>query len=135
SVFAGVLGAAFLSAIWLIRERGRIASENTEFKNRIAELSGALSRAEALLNLKDQRIIVWQGNQRPIVLGDLAPESGVPQDRSTFLAFGRWLTPRTASALDRATAALRETGTAFDLVVETREGLLFEVQGRKSALH
>nr|WP_245260906.1 PAS domain-containing sensor histidine kinase [Chelativorans sp. J32] len=135
SVFAGVLGAAFISAIWLIRERGRTASENVELKNRLAELSGALSRAEALLNLKDQRIIVWQGNQRPIVLGDLAPESGVPQDRSTFLAFGRWLTPRSASALDRATAALRETGSAFDLVVETREGLLFEVQGRKSALH
>jgi len=135
SVFAGVLGAAFLSAIWLIRERGRTASENAELKNRMAELSGALSRAEALLNLKDQRIIVWQGNQRPIVLGDLSPESGVPQDRGTFLAFGRWLTSRSASALDRATAALRETGAAFDLVVETREGLLFEVQGRKSALH
>ena len=75
SISTGVLGAAFLSAIWLIRERGRTASENTELKNRMAELSGALSRAEALLNLKDQRIIVWQGNQRPIVLGDLSPES------------------------------------------------------------
>ncbi|WEX09430.1 PAS domain-containing sensor histidine kinase [Chelativorans sp. AA-79] len=135
SIFAGVMGAAFLSAVWLIRERGRTAAENADLKNRVAELSGALSRAEALLNLRDQRIIVWHGSERPMVLGDLPAESGVPHERATFLAFGRWLTSRSASALDRAAASLREKGAGFDLVVETREGILLEVQGRKSALH
>ncbi|WP_309086141.1 ATP-binding protein [Chelativorans sp.] len=136
SIIAGVMGAALFCAIWLIRERGRTAAENVELKSRVAELSNALSRAEALLNLKDQRIVVWSGAaDRPSVVGELPADSGAPHDRSTFLAFGRWLMPKSASALDRAATALRDHGTAFDLVVETRKGPLLEVQGRKSALH
>lgn len=136
SVFLGVLGAAFLSAIWLIRQRARISAENAELRGRVAELSGALSRSEALLNLKDQRIIVWPGDgDRPSVVGDLPTDSGAPRERATFLAFGRWLMPKSASALDRACEALRDKGIAFDLVAETRAGVLLEVEGRKSAIH
>ncbi|MCT8989169.1 PAS-domain containing protein [Chelativorans sp. SCAU2101] len=135
SIFAGVMGAALLSAIWLIRERGRTAAQNEELKARVAELSGALSRTEALLNLKDQRLLVWSGSGRPALLGELPDDSGAPRERSTFLAFGRWLMPKSAAALDKAAAALRDTGAGFDLVVETQKGILLEVQGRKSALH
>ena len=42
-VFAGVMGAALLSAIWLIRERARTASENRELRSRVADLNSALS--------------------------------------------------------------------------------------------
>lgn len=136
AILAGVMGAALLSAIWLIRQRARIAAENVALRTRVAELSGALARSEALLNLKDQRLVVWPGDGgRPNVVGELPAESGAPLERSTFLAFGRWLMPRSASALDRAVAGLREKGASFDLVAETREGVLLEVQGRKSALH
>lgn len=136
AILAGVTGAALLSAIWLIRERARTAAENEKLRDRVAELSGALSRSEALLNLKDQRTIVWPGGgERPSIYGELPPESGAPSDRKIFLAFGRWLTPKSASQLDHATAVLRDRGDSFDLVVETREGVLLEVQGRKSALH
>lgn len=135
SIFAGVMGAALLSAIWLIRERGRTAAQNEELKARVAELSGALSRTEALLNLKDQRILVWSGSGRPSLLGELPDDSGAPRERGTFLAFGRWLMPKSAAALDQAAAALRDTSAGFDLVVETQKGVLLEVQGRKSALH
>ncbi|WP_425248652.1 ATP-binding protein [Chelativorans salis] len=136
SIFAGVMGAALLSAIWLIRQRARISAENAELRTRVGELSGALSRSEALLNLKDQRVVVWPGDGgRPSVAGELPGETGAPRERSTFLAFGRWLMPKSASALDRAAEALREKGTGFDLVAETRAGVLIEVQGRKSALH
>ncbi|MFC6489109.1 ATP-binding protein [Nitratireductor sp. GCM10026969] len=134
--FAGVMGAALLSAIWLIRQRARISAENIDLRTRIAELSGALSRSEALLNLRDQRIVVWPGDGgRPSVVGELPIDSGAPRERSTFLAFGRWLMPKSASALDRAAEALRDRGEGFDLVAETRAGILLEVQGRKSALH
>ncbi|WP_265516189.1 sensor histidine kinase [Nitratireductor luteus] len=136
SILAGVMGAALLSAIWLIRQRARIAAENVALRTRVAELSGALARSEALLNLKDQRLVVWPGEGgRPNVVGELPAESGAPLERSTFLAFGRWLMPRSASALDRAVAGLRDKGVAFDLVAETRDGVLLEVEGRKSALH
>src|SRR5690606_14395720 len=120
----------------LIRQRARIAAENAELKNRVAELSGALSRFESLVSLRDQRIIVWSGDGEPAsALGELPGDSGAPRERSTFLAFGRWLAPKSASALDRAINALREGGDGFDLVAEMRNGVLLEVQGRRSARH
>jgi len=136
SIFAGVMGAALLSAIWLIRERGRIAAENLDLRGRIAELGGALQRAEATLNLRDQRIVVWANeNRRPELMGVLAADTGAPEDRSAFLAFGRWLTPRSAAAVEHAVMALRDRGTGFDLVVETQAGGLLEVHGQTSAGH
>ena len=54
AVFVGVTGAALLSAIVLIRERARTSAENVELRSRIADISAALRRSEALLNLRDQ---------------------------------------------------------------------------------
>lgn len=136
SIFAGVMGAAFLSAIGLIRLRARTAAENSTLKARVSELTGALSRSEALLNLKDQRVVVWPSDgSRPSVVGDLPAETGAPLERSTFLAYGRWLNAKSAAALERSWEALRDRGTGFDLVVETGAGALLEIQGRRSALH
>jgi PAS domain-containing protein len=134
AIFAGVMGSALLSAAWLIRERARIAAENFRLRAQVADLSAAAQRSDGLLYLKDQRIIVW-GNDRkkPELIGTLASESGVPEERSAFLAFGRWLTPRSASAVEQAIAGLRERAAAFDLVAETQLGGLIEVQGRHSA--
>src|SRR5690606_16204487 len=41
AMFAGVMGAALLSAIFLIRERARTATENVELRTRIADLNAA----------------------------------------------------------------------------------------------
>ena len=53
-----------LSAIFLIRERARTAAENVELRARIADLNAALQRSEALLNLRDQRVIVWSNDKQ-----------------------------------------------------------------------
>ncbi|WP_202332262.1 sensor histidine kinase [Mesorhizobium sp. L-8-3] len=136
SVFAGVLGAALLSAFWLIRERTRIARENAELRGRVADLNASLHRTEALLNLRDQRVVVWAGDDRKAeLLGALPAESGAPDDRAAFLAFGRWLSPRSAAALEHAVMGLREKAVSFDLTIETQAGAPLEVQGRKSARH
>ncbi len=134
SVFAGVIGAALLSAIFLIRERARTAAENIELRGRIADLNAALQRTDALLNLKDQRVVVWATDRgKPDIVGTLPLEAGAPEERSAFLAFGRWLEPRSAAALDNAVMALRERGIAFDLAVASHSGSALEVQGRKTA--
>jgi signal transduction histidine kinase len=136
AMFAGVMGAALISAVWLIRERARIASENLELRVRIADLGASLQRSDALLNLKDQRIIVWTSERKkPELIGTLAGETGAPEERGAFFAFGRWLTPRSAAALEHAIAGLREKARAFDIVAETQSGALLEVQGRISAGH
>src|SRR5690606_6483980 len=91
----------------------------------------AVQRSDALLNLRDQRILVWFGDTRkPELVGTLAE---APEDRATFLAFGRWLTPRSAAQIERAIADLREQRQAFDLVIETTKGSLLEIQGRSAA--
>ncbi|MER9583453.1 ATP-binding protein [Mesorhizobium sp. M0276] len=136
AVFVGVTGAALLSAIVLIRERARTSAENVELRSRLADINAALRRSEALLNLRDQRVVVWAAeNKKPELIGTLPVESGAPEDRAAFLAFGRWLMPRSAAALEHAVAGLREKAKPFDLVIESQAGAPLEVHGRKSAAH
>lgn len=136
AVVLGIMGSAFLSAIWLIRERARIAQENQTLRGRIAELNALLQRSEAILNLKDQRIVAWGGAaKKPDLIGELPRGSGAPEERGAFLAFGRWLAPRSATGLENAVAGLREASTPFDLVVETQNGTLLEVRGRRPGSH
>ncbi|MFC5385893.1 ATP-binding protein [Aquamicrobium segne] len=130
----GVMGTALITAIVLIRERQRMSAENVRLRTHIADVNAALQRQEAILNLRDQRIIVWDSaTQKPELIGLLPPEAGAPEERATFLAFGRWLTPRSAATLERSIVALREKGTAFDIAAETHGGAPLEIQGRKAA--
>ena len=133
AVFAGVTGAAMLSAIWLIRERGRTASQNLELRDKVEDLSRALQRSEMLLNLNDKRVVVWNADGRkPDIVGNLPAGSGVPDDRAHFLAFGRWLQPRSAAELEHCLAGLRERGETFEIVLETQNGTVLDAQGRLS---
>lgn len=133
AMFLGAMGAALLSAGWLIRDRGKIAEENVTLRAKFADLSHAAQRGEALLNLKDQRIVVWDGsNRKAEVVGGLPETSGAPRDRAGFLAFGRWLRPDSVAALERGIIALRDKAQSFNLTIETVNGTLLDVQGRTS---
>ncbi len=136
AIFAGAMGSALVSAVWLIRERARIANENVELRGRIAELDTAVQRSDAFLNLRDQKLLIWgRDGDRPEIAGSLAPRAGAPEERSAFLAFGRWLSPRSATEVEHAIAELRGEKSQFDLIAETRRGELLEVQGRVSSTH
>ncbi|TIU08549.1 MAG: alkaline phosphatase, partial [Mesorhizobium sp.] len=136
AMFVGVMGAALVSAIFLIRERARTSAQNVELRARLADVNAALQRSEALLNLRGQRVVVWASeNKKPELVGTLPVESGAPEDRAAFLAFGRWLMPRSAAALENAVAGLREKAKPFDLVLESQAGAPLEVHGRKGAAH
>ncbi|MBN9250905.1 MAG: alkaline phosphatase, partial [Mesorhizobium sp.] len=72
AVSVGVMGAALISAIVLIRERQRTAAENAQLRTRVADVNASLQRSEALLNLRDQRIVVWASeNKKPEIIGSL----------------------------------------------------------------
>ncbi len=136
AVFAGVMGSALLSAIWLIRERARTTSQNLALGAKVADLNNALSRTEALLNLRDQRLVIWPADRsKPELVGGLPSETGAPEDRGSFLAYGRWLTSRSSAELEKAIETLRDKGTPFDRLVESQSGAPLEVRGRRAPTH
>lgn len=129
----GAVSAAMISAIWLIRERGKIDLENAALRTALADSNAKLSRHQALVVDRDRRIVVWDGAGLPAeVLGSLATETGAPLEAAEFLAFGRWLEPRSATKLDDAIDRLRAKAERFDLIVETARGHVIEAQGRVS---
>ncbi len=133
SMFVGAMGAALLAAVWLIRERGRMSVQNLGLRSRIADLTAAVERSDALLASRDSRIVVWdQGSPSPEVIGALSSESGAPADHTHFLAFNRWVTPRSATVLETMIKVLRERGTPFEKSIETITGEQLEVQGRRT---
>lgn len=146
AIVVGVTGAALLSVSWIIRSRNRVNRENSALRARVADLSHAVTRSETLLNLKDQRIVVWAGaepakrgasqnNMQTEVLGQLPVESGAPQDVAAFLSFGRWLRTDSVVALERAILSLREYGRSFDFLVETNNCTMMEVQGQTTGAY
>ena len=133
AVLTGALGAALLSAVWLIRERGKISAENQSLRLRLADLSATIERSDALLSSRDARIVMWDTNsQKPEIIGSMPVGSGAPMDRGHFLAFGRWLTPLSAGALDRSIGTLRTKGTFFEISCTTITGHQLDVQGRRT---
>ena len=129
----GAISAAMISAIWLIRERAKIDLENASLRTALADANAKLSRHQSLIIDRDRQIVVWDGVGLPAeVLGNLSAETGAPQKSSDFLAFGRWLEPRSAASLDEAIDRLRAQAERFDLIVETIRGHVIEAQGRVS---
>ncbi|CDM55721.1 MULTISPECIES: PAS domain-containing sensor histidine kinase [Rhizobium] len=131
SVVIGVISAALLSTLWVVRQRGNLESESREIRSALSDAQQRISQYQALIADKNRRIVIWDGNERPELIGQLPAETGAPQD-SEFLAFGLWLKPRSASELERAIDRLRGSAHSFDMVVETHREEILEAQGRVS---
>ncbi|MFB2553005.1 PAS domain-containing sensor histidine kinase [Ensifer soli] len=133
SIVFGGISAAMLSALWMIRQRGRAESENRSLRGAMSDARHRIGRLQALITEKDRRIVVWDGlSERPEFLGQLPAETGAPQDDRDFLAFGRWLKPASAQTLESAIDRLRSAAQSFDLIVETGRNEVLEAQGRVS---
>ena len=131
SLVVGALGATLLSVLWLVRQRGNMEAESQEMRIALSDALQRISKYEALIAEKNRRIIIWDGSiARPEVLGQLPSDTGAPQDDREFLAFGRWLRPKSAGELERAVETLRGNASSFDMVVETIRDEILEVQGR-----
>ncbi|SIQ83345.1 PAS domain-containing protein [Rhizobium sp. RU20A] len=133
SVLIGVISAAMLSAIWMIRQRGNMETDNRELRAALSDANHQISRFEALISDKNRRIVVWEGQgSRAEFLGQLPIETGAPQENADFLAFGRWVKPQSASELEHAIERLRSSAQSFDIAIETGRGQILEAQGRVS---
>ena len=136
ALFTGAFSFAMMSATWLIRERRRLERDHKALALEHADLRSRHERAQALLDVPDQRVVIWSGwDEQPICRGTLPSNIGAPEDRSGFVAFGTWMTPLTAQPFEHAVERLRKSAEGFDLTVETRTGMMVEVQGRASGSH
>ena len=133
SMLLGVMSATMVSAVWMIRQRGRMEAEHRELRAHLSDARHTVSRLQALIGDKNRRIVMWDGlSGKPEFLGQLPPETGAPQADREFLAFGRWMKPNSALEIERAVEKLRSQAQSFDLVVETSREEVLEAQGRVS---
>ncbi len=131
SALIGVTAFAVWCVIILMRMRQHAETETATLRAEIADLKAAADRAEALISGEDQRFVVWSApGEPPLVAGGQLPESGVPIDRSAFLAFGTWLLPEAAGRLDRAVTRLRDAGETFSMTLATTRDGVVEAAGR-----
>ena len=76
----GALGAALLSAVWLVRQRGNMEAETQDMRSALSDAQQRISKYEALIADKNRRIVVWEsGYSKPEFLGQLPAETGAPQ--------------------------------------------------------
>ncbi len=135
-IFVGAFAFAMWSATWLIRERRQLEENNRASALELADLKARHERAQALLDVPDQRVVIWETlDGAPVCRGNLPPNTGAPAAPEQFIGFGTWMTPQSAQSFEHAVSRLRQRAEAFDLTVETKSGLVIEVQGRTSGSH
>jgi signal transduction histidine kinase len=130
---AGLISVSLIAAFAFSRKRNVVETENREIRTALSDARNQISRYEALIADKNRRIVIWDGlSGQPEFLGQLPLETGAPVNDRDFLAFGRWLKPRSAGDLEKAIEKLRGNATTFDMVVETNREEVLEAQGRVS---
>jgi signal transduction histidine kinase len=131
AAFAGVVAIAATCAIALMRQRRRAEEVSARLTQETATLRADLDRLETLLDADDQRLVAWyKAGEGPVVAGTLPDSAGAPRAKTQFLSFGTWLVPETATDLDRAITALRQSGETFTVPLVTRAGTYLEATGR-----
>ena len=136
AVFGGAMSFALMSASWLIRERSRITLENANLKENLSKLNAKNDRNEALVNVSDQCIIVWNGtDEEPKFLGQLTSFSDASEDCEEFLAFNNWLTNDSSDHFIPMLHELRANGAPFNTSIKAKNEAIFEAQGRVSGAY
>jgi signal transduction histidine kinase/PAS domain-containing protein len=135
-IFVGAFAFAMWSATWLIRERRLLEENNRRAELELADLKARHERAQALLDVPDQRIVIWENREEaPVCRGQLPENTAAPADPTQFIAFGTWMSAQSAQSFEHAVDRLRRRAESFDLAIETRSGTVIEVQGRASGSH
>jgi len=130
----GILGFSILAAILLMRTRMRAAATEARLRADLQALQADADRTRALLFAEPQVLIAWPaGSDRAHISGDaalLAPQHAPLDPPQRLLAFSAWLLPEQAVRMERAVAALRQSGEGFALQMATSAGRLVEAVGR-----
>jgi signal transduction histidine kinase len=130
SLLLGVIAFAVVTAILLVHTRVRAAQTAVAARQEITALREQLDRAHALLLSEPQLLIAWApAVEDPDVFGDVGLLTAKTTPRRA-LAFGTWLDPEQAHAMEQAVEALRSRGEGFAMMLTTLSGRPIEAAGR-----
>lgn len=123
SLFLGILFFAVLAAILFVRTRAKLQLVERTSLEQIGELSARAERAEGLLAVDQNILVVWPATgETPEIHCDPGPSRVLPARRGDVLAFGKWLDADSALELEKLVAALRTRGESFNVMLRTRVG-------------
>src|SRR3954469_11204606 len=126
----GVILFGVATAIALLRTRARATQRLAACHSEINELREERDRANALLLAEPQVIVVWPaGGDEPDISGDVSILLRTPLPRRA-MAFGTWLDPEQAHAMEQAVDALRTEGKSFSLALTTLQRRHVLAEGR-----
>ena len=126
----GVLCFAVVNAVLLVRTRRHAGEADAFFREQISSLTADIDRAHALLLSEPQIVVAWAAaSDEPEIIGDIGIVSAVGE-KQRVLAFGLWLPPDLALAMQRAVDALRASGESFTMALTTLAGHPVEAEGR-----
>src|SRR4051794_15552384 len=130
AMLTGLVIFSTTTALLHLRERRRWTERDRELAAEVASLRGAEDRAELLLGSERQLLVSWNGRDaEPRCEGDPT----IAGEGATFrrtLAFGTWLAPADAAALETALDGLTATGEAFRLTARTAHQGYVDAEGR-----
>lgn len=131
ALIAAIAGFAVLAAILLLRTRAKAEAQTRQLQEELRISQIEIDRCRALLLAEPQILVAWRaGDDTPEIVGDTAlllPQGGSPL---RLLAFGGWLAPEPALALEHAVDALRGQGVSFVMNLTTATGRAIEASGR-----
>ena len=125
----GILCFAVVTAVLLVRTRQRLVQTEASGRDEIIAARTESDRVYALLRSEPQILVAWAAaGDEPEIIGDpsLVSNSELPQQ---VLAFGSWLDPEQAQAMELAVDALRARGEAFAKTLTTLAGRPVEAKG------
>jgi signal transduction histidine kinase len=126
----GLLVLTALAVFALLRARQRAERARSAARDAQAQLRAEVDRLKALLLAEPQVLVEWPaGAAEPDIVGDTATIAP-GQTPERVLAFGTWLEPPTAQAMEHAVEALRGEGRGFAMTLATLAGHPVEAQGR-----
>ncbi len=129
-VTLGALMFALVTAVLLVRVRRNAAENEARTRDQIAALTAEFDRANALLLSEPQIIVAWAAaSDEPEITGDIAIVAPAG-DPHRVLAFGSWLAPDQASAIEQALEVLRTSGEGFAMALTTLAGHPVDAEGR-----
>ena len=129
ALLAMLLGAAMLSAVFLIRQRAAIAAENETLRASLAESRAEADARAALLAAGAERLVVYAGAGEAEVFGILPGTCGAPAEEKRFLAFTDWMPRQDAESLAGAIGRLRSDAETFRLEIDLQRGRMIEATG------